>query len=72
MDPIVALEQLDRAMFEDKDRGDVAHYADALIQWLEKGGFSPVGRHGADWRGQLTTGELLSHFRAIKTVAELD
>lgn len=71
MDPVVALEQLDVAMFETKDIGDVAHYAGALVDWLSKGGYCPVGPHGSDWRGKLTAGELLSHFRAIKVVAEL-
>lgn len=71
MDPVAALEALDRAMFIDKDIGDVAHYSGVLVEWLKKGGYSPVGPHNADWRGKLTAGELLSHFRAIQTVAEI-
>lgn len=72
MDPVAALEALDRAMFTDKDRGDVALYAGALVEWLKKGGYSPVGPNGCDWRGKMTPGELFGHFRAIKVAAELD
>jgi hypothetical protein len=72
MDPVAALEALDSAMYEEMDREAVAEYADALVHWLSNGGFRPVGPHGADWRGSLTDGQLLSHFRALKQVANLD
>jgi hypothetical protein len=70
MDPVAALEAFDRAMME-RDRPAVAEHADALVGWLEKGGFKPCGPNGTDWRGQLTTGQLASYFRTARAIAEM-
>jgi len=70
MDPCAALKGLDDAMMT-RDRAAVAEYADALVGWLEKGGFMPVGPYGPDWRGKLTSGQLTSYLRALRHVAEM-
>ena len=70
MDPVATLEAFDRAMMQ-RDRQAVAEHADALIGWLEKGGYMPVGPHGADWRGSLTAKQLASMLREVRAVAEM-
>jgi len=70
MDPVATLADFDRAM-KTGDRQTVAETADALIGWLEKGGFMPVGPYSPDWRGKLTSSQLASYFRAVRNVAEM-
>lgn len=70
MDPNATLGELDKAM-SCGDRPRVAELADALVGWIEKGGFLPVGPHGSDWRGKLSAGQFASHFRAVRAVAEM-
>ena len=70
VDPVATLKAFDDAMVAG-DRGDVAEAADAMVGWLEKGGFMPVGPHGADWRGSLSSNQLASYFRTARAVAEM-
>jgi hypothetical protein len=70
MDPVATLEAIDTAM-RNKDRAAIAEHADALIGWLERGGFMPVGPHGTDWRGKLDRSELKSVLRWVRAVAEM-
>jgi hypothetical protein len=70
MDPVEVLQGFDRAM-AGGDRAAVAELADALVGWLEKSGFSPIGPYAPDWRGKLTPRQLASYFRAVRQVAEM-
>lgn len=70
MDPVKALEDFDRGMMN-RDREAIAEAADALIEWLERGGFMPVGPHSPDWRGKLTHPQFTSYLRAVRAVAEM-
>lgn len=70
MDPVAALTNYDGAMVR-KDREAIAQHADALIGWLEKGGYMPVGPHSTDWRGRLTPNQFASMLRQVRDVAEM-
>ena len=70
MDPVAALKLFDDAMTA-HDRPAIAEAADALVGWLEKGGFMPCGPNGADWRGKLSSSQLASYFRTARAIAEM-
>lgn len=70
MDPVATLKAFDDAMSA-HDRPAVAEAADALIGWLEKGGFMPCGPNGCDWRGYLSANQLASYFRMARAIAEM-
>lgn len=73
MDPVAALKELDHAM-NHNEREEIAAHASDLIEWLEKGGARPVGKEDAayDWRGTLTTKQLISHLRVIRRLASMN
>ena len=70
MDPVAALEKIDNALFGDGTADDIVEYGEALIGWLEKGGFRSCGPNGTDWRGQLTTNQLASVIRMTVAAAK--
>lgn len=70
MDPCTTLREIDRAM-ACGDRASIAEFCGALIGWLEKGGFMPVGPHGGDWRGSLSPQQLCSVLRSMRAIAEM-
>lgn len=70
MDPVATLAAFDDAIVH-HDRVTVAETADALIGWLEKGGFMPCGPNGTDWRGRLTSNQFASMLRTVRAVAEM-
>ncbi len=65
MDPDATLKTLDTGTREER-----AEAADALIGWLEKGGFAP-GRVGSDWRRGLSRKQYLAYLRDLRDVAEM-
>jgi hypothetical protein len=67
MDPTACLKSLDDAM-ACRERAEIAEYADAMIGWVEKGGFLPIR---PDWRGELTRHEFVCYLRDIRAVAEM-
>lgn len=69
MDPIATIRDFDLAE-ADRDREAIAVFADAMVGWLEKGGFMPIAPEG-DWRRGLTRGQALAHFRTVRAIAEM-
>lgn len=53
MDPIKAWDELQHKLVRGEDREGIATLADALIVWLERGGFMPLAmatRYELRWR----------------------
>lgn len=67
MDPETVLEKLDEAI-DDCDRQSVFEHTDALIGWMQGGGFNPMDKRiGTDFRANLTRYQFrayLEHLRA--------
>lgn len=71
MDPVIALEEFDKAILE-KDRPYVWASADNLVVWLEKGGFSPFTKRSDDWRSTLPRPHLIAYFKMAREIAAMD
>lgn len=70
MDPMTALQDFCQAM-QAHDREGVALAANALVGWIEKGGYLPAGPYDPPWIGQLTRDQIASYFRAVRHIAEM-
>lgn len=71
MDPNAAFLSFDRATMT-RDREAVAEAANALVGWLERGGFLPTCQPFADcWLAKLDHKQLTCYFRDVRHVAEM-
>lgn len=68
MDPTATIREYERANTL-RNTEDIAIYADAMVGWLEKGGFMPDcnGR----WYGTLDRHKLTCYFRDVRAIAEM-
>lgn len=67
MDPVECLARFDNGLIA-RDKEAVAEAADALIGWIEKGGFLPSLE---GWRTYFNRQQFLGYLRDIRHVAEM-